>query len=76
MIRFSQTQLSSHLQFCCHPVCVWGVGGGGVGVGVCVRTCVCVCVVLFCFIVGSLYNGSRDEFLITLYLKFIFLHLL
>ncbi len=47
-------------------VCVCGGGGGGKG-GACSwraggRVCVCVCVLscLLCFIVGSLYNGSRN----------------
>ena len=33
-------------------------------VSVCVCVCVCACVVLFCFIVGSLYNESRDGALV------------
>ena len=44
------------------PLCVWGWGVGG---GACVRAAkaggrVCVLPCLFCFIVGSLCNGSRD----------------
>ncbi len=47
------------------PLCVCGGGGGakevrvrGERAGVCV--CVCVLSCLLCFIVGSLYNGSRN----------------
>ncbi len=45
-------------------MCVWGGGGArevrvrGERAGVCV--CVCVLSCLLCFIVGSLYNGSRN----------------
>ena len=46
-------------------MCVGGGGGGGGGGGACAvraraggRVCVLSC--LFCFIVGSLYNGSKD----------------
>ena len=49
------------------PLCVCVCGGGGGAREVRVRgeragMCVCVCVLscLLCFVVGSLYNGSRN----------------